>query len=439
MIVVTGYDQKRFRFYNDDGSEAANTAIAAEDTNISPNVYSDANVVLRIQIQESGGTGGASTDDWRLQYSKNSGAYTDVTGSSSNVKGFNSSNLTDGGATTNRLTAGTGSFVAGLVSEDGLADNLDITASNYSELLYTLTLISADVVATDTLDFRVLQNGGVLSTYTIYPRVTITKTAPPPSTTTNVLIGYCEIPLAASSTTFSTTPSTTYPLKNLFGGSRFDIFKVATPASGDHLMTIDLGASTTKTANFVYFSKANLLQGDDVGTITIKAHSANNYAAATTVTTISSFGSATLVGPHAEDYIVTFTETSAYRYWFVNYNGSAATDVSHAYMFLGKLFDPGVDPTYDTLEITRKRPTGSRRKALYTFKLQWKGLTYAKTKTMLDTFARTRRHNPIILVTQSYHEILHSHKVIIGRITDFTSPPTVTDYNSVSMTVEEMY
>lgn len=437
MIVVTGYDQKRFRFYNDDGSEAANTAIAAEDTNISPNVYSDANVVLRILIQESGGIGGASTDDWRLQYSKNSGAYTDVTGSSSNVKGFNSSNLTDGGATTNRLTAGTGSFVAGLISEDGLADNLDITANNYSELVYTLTVIAADVVATDTLDFRVLQNAGVLSTYTIYPRITVTVTAPA-VTGSNLLIGHAEIPLAADSVTFSSAADTGWPIANLFGGSRFDMFRVATAASGDHLLTIDLGSGVTATADFLYFSKANLLQNDDVGTITLKAHSANNYAAATTITTISSFGSATLRGPHSEDYITTFTETAAYRYWFVNYNASAVSQVPHSKVFLGKLFDPGVDPTPDMV-ITRKRNTGSRRKAIYTFKLKWDGLTYAKTKTMLDTYARTRRYNMIILVTQSYHELLHDHRVIIGRITSFTSPPTVTDYNAVSMTVEEMY
>jgi hypothetical protein len=436
-VVSAAFDLTHYRFYNDDGSESGATANAAQDTDISLNAYSDANIVLRIMVQETGSGGGSATDDWQLQYSKNAGAYTSITTGTTNVKGFNSSNLTDGGATTNRLTGGTGSFVAGLVSEDGLADNLAVTLSNYTEFLYTLTVVAADTAAADTLDFRVLNNGGLI-TYTVVPTITVTKVAPAPSTDTNLLIGHAEIPLAADSITFSSAADTGWPIVNLFGGSRFDMFRVATAASGDHLLTIDLGSGVTATADFLYFSKANLLQNDDVGTITLKAHSANNYAAATTITTISSFGSATLRGPHSEDYIATFTETAAYRYWFVNYNASAVSQVPHSKVFLGKLFDPGVDPTPDMV-ITRKRNSGSRRKALYTFKLKWEGLTYAKTKTMLDTYARTRRYNAIILVTQSYHELLHDHRVIIGRITSFTSPPTVTDYNSVSMTVEEMY
>jgi hypothetical protein len=435
--VSSAFDQKRFRFYSDDGTEGSSTAFAAEDTNISLNVYNDASILLRVQLQEQGVGSGASTDDFQLQVSKNGAAYANVTTASSNVKAFNSAFLTDAGITTARLTAGTGSFVAGKISEDGLLDNHAITASNYTEFVYTLTVISADVAATNTLDFKVLVNSGALNAYTVIPRITVTKTAPAASTT-NVLLGFAEIPLASSTTTVSLTASTTYPLVNLFGGSRFDIFKVATATSGDCLLTFDLGASTTKSANFIYFAKANLLKYDDVGTITVKAHTANNYGAATTITTLSSFGSTTLQGPHEEDYVSIFAESAAYRYWFVNYNASAASNFAHSKMFLGKLFDPGMDPT-PNIEITRVREIGGRRKALYTFRLHWDGLTYAKAKTMHETFSRTRRYNPVILVTQSYHEPLHSHRVIIGRVTEFSSPPVATDYNSVSMTVEEMY
>jgi len=42
----------------------------------------------------------------------------------------NSSNLTDGNATTERLTGGTGSFVAGEISEDGMVDDLQKKAGN---------------------------------------------------------------------------------------------------------------------------------------------------------------------------------------------------------------------------------------------------------------------------------------------------------------------
>lgn len=70
---------------------------------------------------------------------------------------YDSPNLTDGAATTNRLTGGSGSFVAGEVSETGLASDLGWSANNFTELLYSLTLKQADLANSDTLRFRVLR------------------------------------------------------------------------------------------------------------------------------------------------------------------------------------------------------------------------------------------------------------------------------------------
>lgn len=95
------------------------------------------------------------------------------------VLGYNSASLTDAAATTNRLGAGTGSFVAGEISESGLVTDHAITASNYTEYLYSLTLVSAELANNDTIDFRVLKNGlSTELTYTVTPRITVSKTAP---------------------------------------------------------------------------------------------------------------------------------------------------------------------------------------------------------------------------------------------------------------------
>jgi hypothetical protein len=177
------FTQRAFRFY-EDGSESGSSAVDSQDTNINRQTDSDSNLALRLSVQETANSGGASTDDWQLQYSKNGGAYTDVTGSSSNVKGYNSGSLTDAGATTNRATngisdPGTGSFVAGLISEDGLLDNHQLTAANYTEHLFSLTIIAADTAAGDTLDFRILYKGAATNmTYSVTPRITITKSGP---------------------------------------------------------------------------------------------------------------------------------------------------------------------------------------------------------------------------------------------------------------------
>jgi hypothetical protein len=90
-----------------------------------------------------------------------------------------SSNLTDDAATTSRLTGGTGTFVAGKVSEDGLVDNLGLAKSNHTELLYPLTVKSAEVANADVLRFRVVRNSLVLNTYAQTPTINILKGAPP--------------------------------------------------------------------------------------------------------------------------------------------------------------------------------------------------------------------------------------------------------------------
>jgi hypothetical protein len=89
---------------------------------------------------------------------------------------FNSANLTEGAATTNRLGAGTGSFTAGKVAEDGLVDDLGWPTSNYTELLYALTVKQAGVAHGDTLRFRVLRNNMTTGlTYTQVPTVSVSN------------------------------------------------------------------------------------------------------------------------------------------------------------------------------------------------------------------------------------------------------------------------
>jgi hypothetical protein len=171
------FTQAAFGFY-EDGTESGSTTIAAQNTNITRDVTpGNSNLQLRLRIQETNAASGAATDDYRLQYSKNGAAFTNVTAATANVRGFNSS-LTEGAATTERLTGGTGAFLAGAVSEDGEAADHRITYSKYTEYLYTLTLMSADLANGNTLDFRVLRNGAVM-TYSVTPRINVAKPTAP--------------------------------------------------------------------------------------------------------------------------------------------------------------------------------------------------------------------------------------------------------------------
>lgn len=201
----TSITQAAYRWYSD-GTESGAPVLAAQDVNIEA-LESTAIYGLRLRLQETGGVSGAATDDYMLQYNRKNLGWNNVTTTSAVVRSADTTNFVDGAATTNRLTAGTGAFVAGKCAENtsaGVVD-LQITANNFTELLYAIQFVPADVVGNDFIDFRVMRNGAVLTTYTLTPSFTITP--PPPTTlflrntTTNGIPGYRDmLPVAGAAT-----------------------------------------------------------------------------------------------------------------------------------------------------------------------------------------------------------------------------------------------
>ena len=252
---------------------------------------------------------------------------------------------------------------------------------------------------------------------------------------TNLFIANADIPLASSGAPVLGTPAATgFPVANLFGGNKTDIFK-NTGVSGSSSIRIDLAAA--KTFDFLYIGKADLLKKDVVTTVEVFRNTSNTFGTATSVLTASSFGSATLYGPRSEDYIATVSETSAFQYWWVNYTSSATSYLPHAKLFFGKAFDMGRDPG-EGATLKRVNPGVAQRDPYYQVELSWTGISYANTVLFYNTFVRPRRYNPVILFTKTYHGILNDHRVLFGRITDATMPPRVTDFNDISITFEEV-
>ncbi len=179
-LVIPAFtpDADAFRFY-DDGTESGSVAKAAQDTNINLDSTGDPQVHLRYRVQEIGGLSGLSTDDWRLQRSKNGGTFFNVTGGGDDVLIDSASSLTEGAATTNRasegISDGTGSFVVGEQKEtNSLISNHQITANNFTEHVFALKVIDADLTAGDEIDFRMTLNGGTPGmANSVTPRITI--------------------------------------------------------------------------------------------------------------------------------------------------------------------------------------------------------------------------------------------------------------------------
>lgn len=168
-----------FRFYKNDGDEDGSTPYAAENTNVSAFPVNGASPIihLRYRVQETAGIDGLATDDFKLQASVNGGAYSDLGSEPVHVGG--STFLTDGDPTTDRATngisAGTGSFVAGKLDEaNGIVDNLQLTANNYTEILFVVFINSSTANNGMTVDFR-LQVNGVTITNSVTPRITLSK------------------------------------------------------------------------------------------------------------------------------------------------------------------------------------------------------------------------------------------------------------------------
>jgi hypothetical protein len=110
--------------------------------------------IFGVSLSDSGDTlyGAAATPATVWQYSLP--PWFNVTTSSSNVKAFDSTNLTNGADTTQQIGAGTFITDNNGVSEDGSGGPTNFAGSDEAEYEYTVEFISADLAEGDTVYFR---------------------------------------------------------------------------------------------------------------------------------------------------------------------------------------------------------------------------------------------------------------------------------------------
>lgn len=255
--------------------------------------------------------------------------------------------------------------------------------------------------------------------------------------TTNLVIGYADIPQASEFSSINHPPAQLYPYTNLFGGNKVDRFYLQDPVTGNLEIAFALPSSETQAVDFIFIAKATLLQQANVTSVALKANSSDNLATATTIATYSSFESEQLYGPEEEDFIDLMTESVAYRYWWVVYTSNNDSLFPHSKLMFGKVFDPGLDPNANAT-ITRLRTGGVSRKSVFSFQFTWNGMTYDKAVDMYNAFYMTKRFVPLILITRTWHDILMGNRAIFCRLTDMSLPPRITDYCNVSATFEEL-
>lgn len=156
-------DQGIFAF-GDPGTETGHT-LDTSSVDRTTTVDGEGNYAffLRINLNQTRTTQDQNlTRTYKLQYDKDGAAsWTDVTGSSSNVQAVADSNITDGAATSERIGGTGAAFLAGEYDEgDGVLDSITWSTGDteYTEMLWSLQVIDADMAAGATLDFRVIES-----------------------------------------------------------------------------------------------------------------------------------------------------------------------------------------------------------------------------------------------------------------------------------------
>lgn len=169
--------QVSYRWFADDAAIASSTALANQDAGWAPLLTANAQVQLRVRLDETSGASATSTDDWQLQYQVNGGAWNDVTPSSTRVRGYEASTWVTHGAAvaSERLTGGTGTFVSGECADTGTVVDYGLGSGNVTEFVYALEFVFADFTQADVVNFRVLRNGATTGlTYSQTPTATVT-------------------------------------------------------------------------------------------------------------------------------------------------------------------------------------------------------------------------------------------------------------------------
>jgi hypothetical protein len=172
------YSQAGFRGYLDDAVMGSATAKAAE--NVGWTQTRDENFRVRFVVDETGGGTFDGANDFKMQYRKNGGTWTDVNATSSNVRTSASTPETNNAATTRLLSSGTGTFVAGTFDENNGAAGTASTIDNgeLTELEYCAQVRSAEVAQGDVIELRLVRTVGtvVFATYSQIPTLAIAWT-----------------------------------------------------------------------------------------------------------------------------------------------------------------------------------------------------------------------------------------------------------------------
>lgn len=261
---------------------------------------------------------------------------------------------------------------------------------------------------------------------------------------TNLFIAYNDIGQRARTIT-GNTYKMLHPLTALDSNNK-SVYAELSSSTTSHYITYDLGSDSgvanTRSANFLAFPSWF------VNTQNVVLQCANNsgFAGATTVSTNSTATiSANKKGFYSQDYVTTFTASTAYRYWRLQL-GDGATSITGYYskFFFGTLLDLERDPdnvriTSDTKESRVISDGGysfqvTTKAQTRTIDIEWRNISNAKVLEFLTLF--TKHQQPLIYLYSINSDFLSGIDLISCNIVDHEILKDE-DLNTIRITCKE--
>lgn len=211
---------------------------------------------------------------------------------------------------------------------------------------------------------------------------------------------------------------------------------------------LNVGTATFDTLGIGAWSSTSILQpfDGDMGEIclydsalgttdrqNIEGYLTNKWITAASYTD-TSFASATLYGPHAEDYIGTFSAANS-SYTVVQEGCSAASTYPQSTHFLGTMFDIGREPTYGQAIVSIPKTKHARERA-HMIDLVWDGVTHTNSSSFISTLLQYKDVRPVMLYDPADY-CLANFRLLHATLRDCSIKASALS-NTISTTFEEL-
>lgn len=262
---------------------------------------------------------------------------------------------------------------------------------------------------------------------------------------TSLKIAFPDIPYNAKIITPGSPTDPDQGERNLISGKRHRGFQFADDDTTGELV-FDLGAGNERTAEYVIVARADRLVRNGLERFQLANSSDDSsYSDCVDATDFS-----TLYGPHAGDFLLAFSATSAERYWRATYTSADAQAFWHSKLYFGSFFDFGKDPGDVRFErVTPERSafisdSGSQwsergEDPRYRFIFTWGGIADEKIASFASLIgARRHSENGVFLYAATETQVLDGHSLMHCEIESAESRKLWDGWNEIRVSFLEM-